>query len=211
MIYIFTSNHFKLKNIFSFVLIMFSCINIFAQSNPTLTALYERDKNVIKLRWQHTDKTVSSYSVQRSSDNSVYKDIYAPGISNFISGDFLKFTDEKISTGKNYYRLKINRIGSSSVITPPVMVIQGNTENKWVMYPVPVGSLLNLQFLGSGALRGVITVVIQSVSSGTVFTRLRLASTTRTIQIPVNNIGRGIYDIRLYVDNEVVWKQRFSK
>ena len=200
-----------MKKLLSLGLIMFSCICIFAQSYPTLTALYEKDKNVIKLRWQHTEEAISSYSVQRSSDNSVYKDIYTQKISDILSGEFLKFTDEKISNGKNYYRLKINRIGSSSLITPPVMVIQGNTENKWVMYPVPVGSLLNLQFLGSSALRGVITVVIQSVSSGTVFTKLRLASTTRTIQIPLNNIGKGIYDIRLYVDNEVVWNQRFAK
>ncbi len=91
------------------------------------------------------------------------------------------------------------------------MVIQGNSENKWTMFPVPIGSILNLQYMGSGALQGVITVLIQSVSSGTIFTKLRLASTTRTVQIPVSNIGKGIYDIRIFIGNDVVWNQRFSK
>ena len=91
------------------------------------------------------------------------------------------------------------------------MVIQGNTENKWLMYPVPVGDILNLQYAGSGALQGVITVLIQSISSGTIFTKLRLASTSRNIQLPMTNIGKGIYDIRIYVGNHVIWNQRFSK
>ena len=182
-----------------------------AQSNTTLTAIYEKEKNAIKLRWQHIDQTISSYTIQRSSDNTIYKDICIKKLTDIVIGDFIKYTDDKISPGKNYYRLKLNRMGLSSLIYPPVMVIQGSGENKWAMFPVPVGPILNLQYMGSGALQGVITVFIQSVSSGTVFIKLRLASTTRTIQIPVSDIGKGVYDIRILIGNDIVWNQRFSK
>lgn len=200
-----------MKYFYFFAGLMSFCSTAITQSLPTLTALYEKNKNVVKLRWQHTDAGITSYSIQRSSDNSNYKDICIKDLTDNVTGDFIKFTDDKIASGKNYYRLKINRKNSSSLITSPVMVIQGNTESKWLLYPVPVGPVLNLQYAGSDALQGVITVVIQSVSSGTIFTKLRLASTTRTIPIPVTNIGKGIYDIRIYIGNDVAWNQRFVK
>lgn len=200
-----------MKTIAFFLFFFASCKFSFAQELPTLTALYEKEKNVIKLRWQHTEEFVSSYTIQHSSDNSVFRDIHTKPIRENDKGDFLKYSDDKIAVGKNYYRLKINRGQSSAIITAPVIVIQGNTENKWVVFPVPIGPVLNLQYTGNGALQGVVTVIIQSVSSGTVFTKLRMASTTRSLQIPVTNIGKGIYDIRIYIGTNVVWNQRFVK
>lgn len=199
-----------MKIILTFLFIAAISAIAFGQ-HTTLTALFEKEKNVVKLRWQHDDETVSSYTVQRSNDNTNFKDISVKKTTDISDGEFMKYTDDKIYPGKNYYRLKLNRGTMSALITPPVMVIQGNTENKWVMYPVPVGDILNLQYAGSGALQGVITVLIQSVYSGTVFTKLRLASTSRSIQIPVTNIGKGIYDIRIYVGNDAVWNRRFEK
>lgn len=182
-----------------------------AQDNTSITALYEKNRNVIKLRWQHNEEEVSSYCIQRSSDNNLYRDIYTKNVNDIKPGDFLKYTDNKIGIGKNYYRLKINRYNASSVIYQPIIVIPGNSENKWSLFPVPAGPVLNLQYSGNNALQGVITVIIQSVSSGIIFTNLRLASTNRTIQIPVTNIGKGLYDLRVYVGNDVVWNRRFVK
>ena len=200
-----------MKLFFAFIIMIASGKIVYGQDIPTLTALYEREKNVIKLRWQHTDEDVSSYTIQRSSDNAFFSDIHAKPIRKSDVGEFFKFTDDKVTAGKNYYRLKINRGQSSAVITVPVMVIRGNTENKWIVFPVPVGPVLNLQYAGNGALDGVVTVIIQSVSSGIVFTKLRMASTTRFLQIPITNIGKGLYDLRVYVGNNVVWNQRFVK
>ena len=183
----------------------------FAQSSPALTAVYEKEKGIIKLRWQHNDESVTSYIIQRSSDNLSFTDICTKTTADLAPGEFLKCTDTKISGAKNYYRLKIFRGNPRYEATLPVMVIPGNTGNGWIMYPVPVTDVLNLQYAGSGAIQGVITVVITSITSGIEFTRLRMASTTRNIRIPVNNIGRGTYDIRVYIGNEVVWNQRFVK
>jgi hypothetical protein len=182
-----------------------------AQSNPTLTAAYENDRQLIKLRWQHNDPRVTSYVIQRSSDNTFFNDIYVKKNTAISVGDLIKYNDEKIEAGKNYYRLKIYRGGSAYETTIPVMVVIGNPGGSWLIYPVPPVSVLNLQYNSTELIPGVIGVTITSVSSGTVFTRLRLASTTRFIQIPVANLGRGIYDIRVSIQDKVVWNQRFSK
>jgi len=182
-----------------------------AQKNITLTALFEKTTITNKLRWQHVDENITSYTLQSSKDNLFFNDIFSKKTVTVSKGDFIKFADSKPADGKNYYRLKIFRSKTFYETTVPVMLISGNTENAWVIYPVPVGAVLNLQYNGNGPINGVITIVIQSVSSGTVFTKLRLASTTRNIAIPVSNIGRGTYDIRIYIATEVVWNQRFIK
>lgn len=182
-----------------------------AQKITTLTALFEKASKTNKLRWQHVDESITAYTLQSSKDNLLFTDIFSKKTANISAGEFIKFTDNKPAGGKNYYRLKLFHKNNFYETTVPLMLINGNTENAWIIYPVPVGSVLNLQYNGNGSINGVINIVIQSVSSGTVFTKLRLASTTRNIAIPVSNIGRGTYDIRIYIGTEVVWNQRFVK
>ena len=185
--------------------------NGIAQKNTSLTALFEKTSKTTKLRWQHIDKSITAYVLQSSKDNSLFTDVFLKQTTAISVGDFIKFSDNKSADGKNYYRLKIFRNSALYETTASIMMIKGNTANAWIIYPVPVGTVLNLQYNGNDAINGVITVIIQSVTSGTIFTKLRLASTTRNIIIPVSNIGRGTYDIRIYVGNDVVWNQRFAK
>ena len=185
--------------------------NSIAQKNTSLTALFEKTSKTTKLRWQHIDKSITAYVLQSSKDNSLFTDVFLKQTTAISVGDFIKFSDNKSADGKKYYRLKIFRNSALYETTASIMMIKGNTANAWIIYPVPVGTVLNLQYNGNDAINGVITVIIQSVTSGTIFTKLRLASTTRNIIIPVSNIGRGTYDIRIYVGNEVVWNQRFAK
>lgn len=191
-----------------FTVLLCQCLSA---QNPTLTAVYDPELKEIKLRWQHTDMQVSSYTIQRSSDNSVFTDIFTKNTKGLTEGELLKFHDRSFSSEKNYYRLKIFRGSKLYEATIPVMIITSNTESGWIIYPVPVGSVINLQYTGSDEIRDVLTVTIQSLTSGTVFTRLRLATTQRTVQIPVDHIGKGIYDIRIYKNDRPVWNQRFVK
>jgi hypothetical protein len=82
--------------------------------------------------------------------------------------------------------------------------------NSWLMYPVPAGDVLNLRYQGVEPIRGVINVLIRHIN-GRIFHKLRFASTTRQIQIPVNNLGAGIYEIKIMVNDEIIWNQRFVK
>ena len=90
------------------------------------------------------------------------------------------------------------------------MIVTGAVGSNWVIYPVPVGDILTLQYKGYEKIKGVVNVFIQNIA-GRVITRLRSASLNTIIRIPVSNLGKGVYDIRIVVEDEVVWNQRFVK
>jgi hypothetical protein len=56
----------------------------------------------------------------------------------------------------------------------------------------------------------VVNVFIHNVT-GRVITKVRSGSLNSIIKIPVDNLGSGIYDVRIIIENEVVWNQRFVK
>lgn len=202
----------RMKYLSTVILMMAVSFLCRAQSNPTLTAVFDKDQNAIKLHWQHSDKSITFYVVQRSSDNVDFTDVFSQVVADIEPGELLKYKDPNASLGKYYYRLKIYRSGSDVYqTTQPVMVIPTNLQDNWIIYPVPVTTKLHLQYAGSGQITGVITVMIASVSSGRIFVRLRAASTSRTIDVPVSNLGKGLYDIHVYIEDKPVWSQRFVK
>jgi hypothetical protein len=90
------------------------------------------------------------------------------------------------------------------------MVVTGATGYNWVMYPVPVGEVLTLQYKGSEKITGVINILIRNMY-GKILTRVRSASLNKIITIPVGNLGKGIYNISIIVEDEVIWNQQFVK
>ena len=183
--------------------------SVFAQNKTTITALFDKNTKAVNLRWQNIADAIS-YSLQSSNDNNIFTDIFIIKAVNIPQGDLIKYTDNSVER-KNYYRLRIYKNNHTVETLPIVMLESSNTENAWLIYPVPIGPVINLQYNGNHAIDGVITVFIQSVTSGTIFTRLRLASTTRKITIPITNIGKGTYDVRIYISNKIVWNQRVIK
>lgn len=195
------------------IFIICSCIVVHAQEpvNAGLTAVYDAARNIVKLKWQQNDAGVTRFILQRSSDNDFFTDVANLNITSANRGKFISFADERVGSGKNYYRLKIFSALNNIRFSGTIMVIIGKPGNSWIMYPVPVSTVLYLQYNGSESITGVISVIIQSVSSGQILCRLRVASTTRLIQIPVSNLGRGVYDVRIYIADRVVWNRRFIK
>lgn len=178
--------------------------------SPGLTAVYEHQQKLVKLKWQHNDAEVARYTLQRSTNNAHWIDIYNIKMEDPEYYKFMSYYDNQVATGRNYYRLKATLLDKSIEFTPSLMVIIGQPGNNWVMYPVPVRDYLNLQYNGNQLIRGVLSVVIQRMN-GQVYHNLRFASSTRFMQIPVSNLGSGTYDIRIIVDKKVVWSQRFVK
>lgn len=178
--------------------------------SPGLTAVYEHQQQLVKLKWNHNDKRVTRYILQRSTDNNRWTDIYYMRMDDPSFYKFISYYDNRVATGKNYYRLKMQLKEGADEFTPSIMVIIGKPGNNWIMYPVPVKDILNLQYNGNALITGVISVVIQRMN-GQAYHQLRFASSTRLIQIPVSNLGSGTYDVRISVSNKVVWNQRFVK
>ncbi len=179
-----------------------------ADTVPDLTAVYDSRNNTVKIKWQNKLPEIKTFVIQRSSDNRNWADISMQTINNNTERSFY-FEDKKPSAGENYYRLRYFTNSDKEAHSLGVMVTTGSPGYNWVMYPVPVTNLVTLQYKGAETIKGVITVLIQR--TGKVLTRLRCASLSRSIQVPVSNLGSGIYDISITVENEVIWNQRFVK
>jgi len=181
-----------------------------ANTVPDFSAVYDSRKKTVKIKWQNRSPGVKTFIIQRSSGNTAWTDIAVQTTNPDTESKVFNFEDKKPEVGENYYRLKCiagnNKIEYSLV----VVVIIGTPGFHWVMFPVPVTDLLTLQYKGSETIKGVITVFIQG-SNGKIITRLRCASLTTVIKIPVSNLGRGIYDVRIIVEEEIIWNQRFVK
>ncbi len=178
--------------------------------SPNLTAEYNSRKKIVYLKWQNADSRVNSFILQRSGDNKIWEDIYTLEAIKFKKKKQEKFSDLKPEPTKNYYRLKILLDDNEIEYSQSIMVIIGNPVNSWIMYPVPVRDVLNLQYNGSDAIQGVVSIFIQNMY-GYILVRKRYSSLSRTIRLPVDNLGRGTYDIRIVINDEIVWNQRFVK
>ena len=183
----------------------------FASSiSPNLTAEYNSRKKIVYLKWQNTDNRVIVFVLQRSADNNKWEDIYTLEAIKFRKKKLEKFSDQSPEPTKNYYRLKMLLNDNSIEYSQSIMVIIGNPLNSWIMYPVPVRDVLNLQYNGSDPIQGVVSIFIQNMY-GHILVRKRYSSLNRIIPVPVDNLGRGTYDIRIVINDEIVWNQRFVK
>jgi hypothetical protein len=200
-----------MKNLLTFLLLIISSFGFTESISPGLTAVYEDKRQLVKIKWNHNDQRVISYWLQRSSDNNRWTDIYRIAVSPNQQNNFISYTDPKPDAGKNFYRLKAILMSGSNEYSNSIIVIIGNPGNNWMMYPVPVRDILNLQYNGSNLIEGVISVTIQNTATRQIFQRLRMASTTRFMNIPVTNLGKGLYLISISIGNKIVWNQQFSK
>ena len=189
-------------------LVHFACFSAGISTN--LTAVFDQQKRSVKLKWQNNDTRITAFVLQKSADNNKWNDIYTVETDVFSLDKIEKFTDDNPAPDKNYYRLEIILENNNKEISPLITVLMGEPAGSWVMFPVPVTSVLNLQYTGSEQIKGVITVFIQN-AQGKVLMQTRSSSLNRVIQIPVSNLGKGIYDVRIMIENKIVWNQRFIK
>lgn len=183
-----------------------------ATAAPGITVVYDVKKKAVNIQWQQQFAGIKAFVVQRSANNTDWADIAYQGSVNFNPGKVYQFFDYKATAGQNYYRLKSTTEKGQVEYSASVMVITGTGDaaSSWVMYPVPVTDMLTLQYKGTEKLAGVVNVFIQTIT-GKIITRVRSASLNTVIRIPVSNLGKGIYDVRIVVEDEVVWNQRFIK
>ncbi len=180
-----------------------------AQTIPEFTAVFDSKASMVIINWKHNPADAGTYLIQRSVDNLNWTDIALQGAPLNQQERIFSFEDKKPVAGTNYYRLKFIAVNDQSQLSNTVMVIIP-AANNWVMYPVPVTDLLTLEYRGLESIKGVINIFIQR-NTGAIITRLRSSSLNKVFKIPVGNLGKGIYDIRIIVAGDIVWNQRFIK
>ena len=77
-----------------------------------------------------------------------------------------------------------------------------------LIYPNPVQDELNIAYKRTDALRGIIKVMIQD-ATGKVILQFRQASNNKRLRIPVSNLRRGFYFIKIDVLGEVQMNEKF--
>jgi hypothetical protein len=200
-----------MKNILCIVAFLTIFCHAKAQRTTLLTASHEKDKKLVLLQWQHTHKQAISYTVQSSRDNTFFTDIFIKQCNGISIGSNITYADKTITGEKIYYRLLINQNDGLFENTIPIMVTLNTAENTWLLYPLPAREFVNLKYTGTGTIDGVISIFIQRVSSGVIFNRLRLASNTKNIKIPITNLGSGVYVMHVSIGNRTAWNQQFIK
>ena len=177
---------------------------------PDFTVHADSRKNTVLIQWQNKSDDIKMYILQHSLDNTLWQDMALQAINQNTEIRSFYFVDKKATTGFNYYRLKCMLFNGLTEFTQSKMVNMAGSLNNWILYPVPVTDWLTIDYRGNEPLKGVVHIVIQQ-SSGRIITRLRSASCYTHIRIPVNNLGKGIYDIRIIVQGIIVWDQRVIK
>ena len=176
---------------------------------PELNAVYDVTTKCVVLKWKHTLSGKTSYVLQRSNDNLIWISIYSPGSEESSKIGLITYNDFRFHSEINYYRLQISHAGQIQ-FTEPLLIHIGTSIGNWTIFPVPVSNVINLQYKGSEPIRHVISVFIRNMH-GYVLTRKRYSTLTRQMQIPVDNLGKGVYEIYIVIDGNMVWKQRFTK
>jgi hypothetical protein len=200
-----------MKNILLIGALLLMYCHATAQKNIPLTAIYEKDKRVVLLQWQHTHKQAISYTLQSSRDNVFFTDIFTKQSNGISIGSSINYADKTITGEKIYYRLLIYQNDVLFETTVSILVTLNITENTWLLYPLPAKEYVNLKYTGTGTVDGVISIYIQRLSSGVIFNRLRLASNTKNIHIPITNLGSGVYVMHVSIGNRAAWNQQFIK
>ncbi len=201
---------FMFKILFLLILLSSQAIVFGFNTVPEFTAVLDSKKKTVHIKWEHNSAQIKAYTVQRSTDNKTWQDIALQrSIENSIPRIFY-FEDKSPAEGQNYYRLKSTSTANEIEYSKSIIVITGSANKGWVMYPVPVKDFLTLEYRGAEPIKGVINIFVQQ-SSGRIIHRLRSSSLNKSITIPVHNLGKGFYDIRIMVQGELVWNQRFVK
>jgi hypothetical protein len=175
-----------------------------------LKAVFNEQANEIKINWDKIDNNIRQFTLQYSTDDRNWKDLARQTVTDFYNKQVFQFFHRQPARGKNYYRLKITYASLSIGFSSSVLVNAAPVTKQWTIYPVPVGDVLTLEYLGAQKIMGVINVFILGVN-GNIITRLRCSSLNKIINIPVGNLGRGIYDIRIIILDEITWSERFVK
>jgi len=199
----------SMKFTLTVALFLVHAISFASPISPNLTAVFDQEKTAIKLKWQTNDPAVNVYVLQKSADNIKWVDIYTLISNEFSTNKIEKYNDLHPDPNRNHYRLKMIKI-TSPEYSDAITIIMGQSTKSWIIFPVPVTNILNLQYTGSEPITGAISVFIQN-AQGKILSRLRTSSLNRAIQIPVANLGKGVYDVRIMIQDKIVWNQRFVK
>ena len=162
--------------------------------------------NSARLKWTTSSEyNNKGFEVEKSTDGQIFTGIhFVQGNSNSLNINNYNYTDRKILSGNNYYRLKQvdvdGKFNYSSIILLDfknfAWNIFGNpvTSNSWVQLQLAQTSNVTIKIITADGR------VIKIINKG------NISQGTYSIPLSIGNISSGLYVVRLMVD-----KTNFSK
>ncbi len=153
------------------------------------------------LSWRTaTELNNKGFKVERSYDGRTFAGIgFVPGHGNASLVNDYNYTDIKVQSGYNFYRLKQMDIDGNINYSSTIRLdfknfawsVLGNpvTANSWVQVQLAKSSKVALQIITSDGR------VLQTINKGS------LSAGTYSIPLSLGNVASGIYVVRLIVDN----------
>ncbi len=175
-----------------------------------VAAKYDAAVDVITLSWKNDDRCVKAFVLQRSEDEEEWINLDTLYNADVFYNQQVLWEYRTPFPGGSTYRLKAVIDDYNFTFSAPIFVKGKPSMFEWDVEEAPANDKLVLQYKGEGKIKGVINVALQNMT-GLAFYKARLASNTKTIEIPIANLGMGKYDIKLSVEGETIWRQRFKK
>ena len=175
-----------------------------------IAASYDVAGNVVTISWKNDDPCTQQFILQGSEDEEEWANLDTLYNSIDFCGREVSWDYRSPVAGGYSYRLKAVIDEQNFSYSKPVFIKGRPSLFEWGVDDSSNNDKLVLQYEGKGKIKGVINVIMQSLG-GQVFFKCRLSSNTRNIEIPIANLGKGRYDIRLNVEGKTIWRQRFKK
>ncbi|MGI8950287.1 MAG: T9SS type A sorting domain-containing protein [Chitinophagaceae bacterium] len=157
--------------------------------------------NSALLNWSTANEINNKgFEVERSNDGETFTDIsFVTGRGNSSNVNRYTYTDNKIVSGSNYYRLKQidfdGRFSYSSTIrldfTKFDWAILGNptSNNSWVQLQLDKAAKVSIQIVSING------NIIQTINKG------QISAGTYSVPLNLNNAAHGMFVVKLMVDN----------
>jgi len=175
-----------------------------------IAASYDVAVNVITISWKNDEPCTEMFILQGSEDEEEWTNLDTLYNSpEFYNREVLWEYRTPVEGGSSY-RIKAFIDDYNFTFSKAVYVKGKPSLFEWIVDDSSGNDKLILQYEGKGRIKGVINVVMQNLG-GQSFFKSRFSSNTKTIEIPIANLGKGKYDIRLTVEGEIIWRQRFKK
>ena len=175
-----------------------------------IAASYDVAVDAITIIWKNDEPCSQQFILQGSVDDEEWTNLDTLYNSTDLYDRDVSWQYRTPVPGGYSYRLKAVVDDHNFTYSKPVFIKGRPSLFEWGVDDSSSNDKLVLRYEGKGKIKGVINVIMQSLG-GQVFFKCRLSSNTRSIEIPIANLGKGRYDIRLKVEGETIWRQRFKK
>ncbi|MEO6671661.1 MAG: ice-binding family protein [Ferruginibacter sp.] len=158
-------------------------------------------KTSVLLKWSTSNEINNDhFDIQRSSDGINFTDIGSvPAATNSGTVRNYSYTDSKANAGYNYYRIRqVDRDGHAKY---SVIVQVTVNRDQWSVFPNPATTRITVRF--PEELNNAVFTLIDNTGKKVYSQSRTIVNAGELIDLPLNNLTRGIYLLKINSDKDL--------